>query len=423
VKVLGAGCWVLVLGAVLGASAQTQMPSAAEERSGAVGPPRATRPGGVQGAPPATMMSGVPLPDPQLPVGTLTIRVVRGALTNNLPNQKVELTVSGERREATTDAAGRAEFRALGPGDRVQAFTIVDGARVESQVIAMPAQGGVRVMLVAPDAGSAAQEAEDAKLRSAPAQPGVVVFGGESRFIVERGDEALNVFYVLDISNTARTPIATTAPLIFDLPSGAQGVTLLEGSTPQATVSGSRVTVTSPFAPGNTPLHIAYELPYRGSRVTIEQKLPAALRDLAVAGETTGGVTMTSAQFQTTRDMTNEGKAFKVGNGPGLAAGGTMAITFDNLPHHARWPRFTALGIAVAILIGGLVLAFSKPRAEAAADRKALADARHSRFQQLESLEAARRNGGVSAEDYAMERARLVGELEDIYARLDGPAH
>lgn len=401
-KVLGAGCLVLVLGAVLGAGAgagaQTQMPS-------------------------ATQMSGVPLPDPQLPVGALTVRVVRGALSNNLPNQKVELAAGSERREATTDATGRAEFRALRPGDRVQAAAIVDGIRVESQVIAMPAQGGVRVMLVVPDASTAAREAEDAKLRNAPAQPGVVVFGGDSRFIIERGDEALNVFYVLEISNTTRTPIATTAPLIFDLPSGAQSVTLLEGSTPQAIVSGSRVTVTSPFAPGNTPLHIAYELPYRGSRVRIEQKLPAALRDLAVAGETTGGVTMTSDQFPATREMTSEGKSFTVGNGPGLAAGATLAVTFDNLPHHARWPRFTALGIAVAILIGGLVLAFSKPRADAAADRKALADARNARFQQLEALEASRRAGGVSADDYAAERARLVGELEDIYARLDGPAH
>src|SRR5688500_16405038 len=158
-------------------------------------------------------------------------------------------------------------------------------------------------MLVGTDPSAAARDAEDARLRTAPAEPGIVVLGGESRFIVERGDESLNVFYVLEIVNTARTPVATARPLIFDLPSGAIGVTLLEGSTQQATVSGSRVTVTGPFPPGKTPLQIAYELPYRGARVTIEQQLPAALPQLAAAGETTGGVTMTSELFTASRDM------------------------------------------------------------------------------------------------------------------------
>jgi len=368
--------------------------------------------------PDPAQMSGVPLPSPELAPGTITVRVVRGSVSNIIPNQPVELRVSGVARNAATDASGRATFSGLKAGDQVQAATSVDGTRLESQVITMPAQGGIRVMLVSPDPATAERDAENQRLRNAPAQPGMVVFGGESRFIVERGDESLNVFYVLEIVNTARTPVTTDGPLIFDLPSGAVGVTLLEGSTQQATVSGSRVTVTGPFAPGKTPLQIAYELPYRGARVNINQRLPAALPQLAVAGETSGGVTMASPLFTASRDMDADGRAFKVGNGAAIPAGGTLTLTFDNLPHHARWPRFAALGVAVAIMIAGLVVGFARgSRTAPGAD--ALAEARDTRFAELDALERARDAGTIGAAAYADERSRLVASLEDIYARLD----
>src|SRR5687768_356770 len=55
-------------------------------------------------------MSGIPLPVPDVPVGTVTVRVIRGQLTNPLPGQTVELTVAGASRTAQTDDAGRATF-------------------------------------------------------------------------------------------------------------------------------------------------------------------------------------------------------------------------------------------------------------------------------------------------------------------------
>lgn len=378
-------------------------------------------PAHAQGMPDPSQMSGIPLPAPELPAGTLTVRVVRGAITNNVAGQKVELTVGTSTREGTTGATGRAEFAGLRPGQQVKASTTFDGTRAESQVITMPSQGGVRVLLVVP--ATAGAEPPNAPTSEPPnprtAEPGVVVFGGQSRFIVERGDESLNVFYVLDIVNTAQAPVATDGPLIFDLPSGATGAALLEGSTAQATVSGSRVTVTGPFAPGTTALQIAYELPYRGARVTIEQKLPAALPVLAAAGETTGGVTMASPQFASMRDMDAGGLPFRVGNGPAIPAGGTLTLMFDNLPHHPRWPRFMALGVAVAIMVGGLVIGFAAKPAKHTVGRRALQDARAARFAELAALEEGRSSGAVSETHYAAERSRIVASLEDIYAALD----
>ena len=96
-------------------------------------------------------MSGLPLQVGDLPPGIVTVRVIRGSFSNNLANQRVSLHVdeSGQIRQATTDASGRAQFDGLQVGARVVAEVSVDGERLESQVIQLPSEGGVRLMLVA----------------------------------------------------------------------------------------------------------------------------------------------------------------------------------------------------------------------------------------------------------------------------------
>lgn len=362
--------------------------------------------------PDPSQMSGVPLPSPELSPGTMTVRVVRGSLGNNLPGQRVELSVQGQSnpRVGTTDASGRAEFTSLRAGQVVQAVAIVDGARIESQSITIPASGGIRVMLFAPASPSAPASP------ASPASPAEVVLGGETRFIVEQGDEALNVFYIIEILNAASAPVDTGGPLLFDLPTGATGAALLPGSTPQATVGGTRVTVTGPFAPGKTSLQVGYGFPYRGARVTIAQVMPAPLTQVAVAGETSNGVTMRSAQFAATRDMNADGRTFMVGNGDSLPAGGTLTLMFDNLPHHPRWPRFLAFGAAVAIMAIGLLAGFA---GRAAAPTAAPLTARAALLAEFDALETRRRAGGVDGAAYHAERERIVWALEDVDGAAD----
>ena len=50
-----------------------------------------------------------------------------------------------------TDEAGRAQFDKLPGGSPVKAIAVVDGERLESQEFPAPAQGGIRLMLVATD--------------------------------------------------------------------------------------------------------------------------------------------------------------------------------------------------------------------------------------------------------------------------------
>src|SRR5215468_7137148 len=94
-------------------------------------------------------MSGMPLPVPDLPAGTVTARVIRGQLTNPLEGLTVELTGVGATKTARTDASGRATFSSLTPGSRVKMTVTVGPETIASQEFEVPPQGGIRVMLVA----------------------------------------------------------------------------------------------------------------------------------------------------------------------------------------------------------------------------------------------------------------------------------
>ena len=97
----------------------------------------------------------------------------------------------------------------------------------------MPPRGGVRVALIAGIAEAAARaSARRRKPRAKePARPGIVIFGGDTRVILEFQDDNLQVFYLLDIVNGARTPIDTGGPLVIELPRAPTGATLMQGSS------------------------------------------------------------------------------------------------------------------------------------------------------------------------------------------------
>ncbi len=201
-------------------------------------------------------MSGLPLPSGDLPAGTVSVRVILGQLSNNVADHLVELRVDGRLVTASTNDEGRAQFPGLTAGARARASTEVDGERIESEEFSVPDRGGVRLMLVA--------TATATGTTAISPQPGAVTLGGQSRFVVELDDEALRVYYLLDVVNATGAPVSTSSPLAFELPSGAQGATLLQGSTPQAMVDDRRLIVRDPFPPGTTSLQAAYVLPYSG---------------------------------------------------------------------------------------------------------------------------------------------------------------
>src|SRR6187401_696904 len=86
-----------------------------------------------QQMPDPKQMSGMPLPVPDVAVGTVSARVIRGALTNPMQGETVELLGAGDARTAKTDEAGRATFSGIAAGTRVKTVVTVKGERIESQ--------------------------------------------------------------------------------------------------------------------------------------------------------------------------------------------------------------------------------------------------------------------------------------------------
>lgn len=384
---------------------------------------QAQPPAGVQ-MPDARQMSGVPLPVADLAPGTVTVRVVRGTMANVIAGQTVELAGGSSPLSAKTNDAGRAEFTGLTPGTRVRASATVNGERLDSQEFTVPSAGGVRVALVATDPATQKPAQGGGQVAQAPAQAGTVVLGERSRFVIEMGDEALNVFSLFDIVNSARGPVEPGQPVVFDLPAAALGAGMLDGSTPQAVVAGKQVRVNGPFQPGSTLVQFGYSLPIDGGSLTVEQRLPIGLNQVSVMAQKVGRMTLQSPQIAEHRDMPLQGETFIVAKGPAVAAGQTVSLTFNGLPHPAVWPRNLALVVAVVVLGAGVwgSIGRGKPAAAEQERRRRLEARRDRLFAELTAIEEQHRRHSIDPERYALRRSELMAALERVYAEIDGEA-
>jgi hypothetical protein len=120
------------------------------------------------GMPDLSSIVGRPLPDRGMPTGTVTVRVARTIPANAVAGVEVSAVIRNaggdlRRRTQTTDGSGRAMFEGMAPGDQFTAEVTVDGEKLASQTFTMPAEGGIRTMLIAalghggaPAAGGAA---------------------------------------------------------------------------------------------------------------------------------------------------------------------------------------------------------------------------------------------------------------------------
>ncbi len=354
-------------------------------------------------------MSGVPLPVNDVAPGTVTVRVIRGSLANVVPGQDVELQVGGASRTVKTNDAGRAEFNGLAPGTRVKAMTVVDGERLESQEFDVPATGGIRLMLVAAGPGGSVRASLQSACRTRmcrrvrAACPSADRRASCSRWATKRSPG----FYILQIVNATGTPVQPPRPFTFDLPEGAQGASMMQGSSPQASVAGAKVVVAGPFAPGQTQVQVAFTLPYSAGELTVVQRLPVAL----AAGDAAGreGRRRCSSSRRRSRSIARSRRRsdiYILGQGPGIKAGDALTFTVSGLPHHPLWPRNLALALA-ALILGAGIWASARPGRAAAAehDRRQKLSARRDRlFAELAGLEEQQRAGAVNDDRYQSRR-------------------
>ena len=369
--------------------------------------------------PDPSAINGKALPAGELQTGTITVRVVRESVGNNIVGQQVTMTVNGEMKRAVTDEQGRAEFKGLPAGANGHAEAIVNGETLQSDPFVVPSSGGLRVILVAGiKQAEERRKKEEAEAAAAPPVKGTVVLGGNSRIIFEYPDDLMRVFYMLEIVNNARNRVDIGGPLIIDLPEGAAGASPLDGSSQQATVAGSRITVTGPFASGVTPVQVGFQLPFTTASMTIEQTWPVPIEQVTVASTKAGAVSFASPQFSSVGDVKGEdGTPFILASGPGIKAGGTLRIQVSGLPVHSALPRYVALALAGAIGLLGLWLALPGPKT-VGQSRQRLIARRDTLLGELAQIEERARNGRGSARD-AQRTPRIVAELEQIYGELD----
>jgi hypothetical protein len=303
--------------------------------------------------------SGVPLPATDIPAGTISVRVVRGSFANNLTGVDVAFDVNGSTRTIKTDGQGRAEVEGLPAGASVQASTTVDGEHLETQPITVGSTG-IRFVLVASSPGGAGAVGAGAAAAepAVPARTGTVVLGRGSRIIADYSNERLSIYYSLEVVNASAAPVDTGGPLVVDLPSSARSATVMAGSTPQATASGSHVTVTGPFASGTTTVNIAFELPFSGATARVEQKWPVQAQSFAIFALKSGDIDLSSAQISSKQSSVQQGQALVLGLLPALEPGQPLEFEVTGLPHHAVWPRYLALAAAGIVTSLGVWAAF-----------------------------------------------------------------
>jgi hypothetical protein len=358
-------------------------------------------------------MAGIPRPVTDLPEGHISVRLIRGQLSNNIQGHPVELHAAGKVITVNTDAAGRAEFSGVAAGTNVKAVAVVDGERLESQEFPAPGQGGIRLLLVATPKGGSAPPPRP------QAQSGTVALGDQNRIIIDLGDDALQVYYVLDIQNSASVPVSPASALMLDMPTGSRSAAILGGAT-EAVVRGDRVTLTGPFPPGQTAIQVGYQLPFYGGDVSLTQAIPLAVPSVAVLMKKVGNMTLTSLQLPTLQEREFDGERYILAQGPGIPAGGTLTLEITGLPHHSPVPRQIALTLAMLMIAGGVWAGIRRPPPTGNAARvKQLSGKREKIFNDLVRLEQQRRTGTIDPARYAERRPALIAQLERVYRDMD----
>jgi hypothetical protein len=149
------------------------------------------------------------------------------------------------------------------------------------------------------------------------------------------------------------------------------------------------------------------------------QTFPAPLDRLTVLVRKVGETKLVSPTIERQQDFPNNGETVIAAMGGKVLPGKPIELTLTDLPHHSPVPRYTALGLASVILLGGVWLGTRKTAAGAHdGERKRLIARREKLFGELLKIERERRNGR-SDERAATRREELMAQLEHIYGVLD----
>ena len=362
-------------------------------------------------------MSGLPLPDGELPDGTISVRVIRGQLANNVTDHPVDLHQGDIVTTATTDANGRATFLTLNPGVEVYAVTELDGQRIQSQRFGVPGRGGVRLMLVGaadPTVLGEARRAGICDVWERVVDPDRAGRGNRRGLLPARRAQ-----------HGPGPGRAGGADRLRRAARGGGGHRAAGVVAPDDRGGVARRVARDRFHRAPARFALGTVLPYTSGSLAVSQRFPANLEALVMMVEKWGTMDVASAQISRRGDLSAEesgGAPYLLAGGPLIAAGEPLAFELTGLPHHNRMPTNLALAVAFGMLAIGTWGAFA-PASSAGpgptATRRRAAEARKEKlFADLVKVERQRR-ARKDRVDQALDTApRATGRAG---ARVSGP--
>ena len=187
-----------------------------------------------------------------------------------------------------------------------------------------------------------------AKGGAAPApvfQPaGNVVLGDQTRVIIDPADDALQVYYVLDIQNSARAPVNPPIGVRrqhADRRAQHHGPRRrAAGGGPRRSRDGHRTVRAGPDRRADGVSDAGYD-----RRRDVQQTMPARRSGLAVLMKKAATFADVAAASGRAGARIRRG-AVHPRSGTGDTGRRTLALTVSGLPHHSPWPRRIALALA-----------------------------------------------------------------------------
>jgi hypothetical protein len=384
-------------------------------------------------------MAARPLMVDDLPVGTVTVRVGRGSLSNAAVGVDVAATVTlpgGKASERTekTKADGRATFSGLPAGAEFQAHTVVDDQRLQTASFAIPAEGGARLMLVSegkqgaqasqpanPHAGAhghGGNPTESAVGAGADtSDPSVLRVSSSSKMLIDVREDALAVMENLVLENTSdRIFRAEHGGIAIPLPAGASNVEALEGGSPLELEQGSTMFLRGAIPPStsHTPpvqARFGFYVSTAGeSSITLRQPMPLGLETPVVMVPENDHLKLSAPGLQAMAPQADErGSRIQIFLLASVPRNGVLSITVSGLPTRSRLGQ-TIATVLVAALLFALALGWRRPRAEHRPGKSS--GRRHELFAELVEVERARRAAGAGDVSLAQRRAELVAAIE-----------
>jgi hypothetical protein len=211
-----------------------------------------------------------PEPVTDLPPGSVSVRLIRGDLANNIKTSRGAHR-HGKTQTVKTDDQGRAQFDKLPAGATLKATATVDGEKLESQEFPAPSSGGIRLMLVATTRRRRrARRRKRARRRSRDRSCSV----GDTRFVIEPGDASVSVYYLIDIMNNARAPVKPSE--LFHVRAAHRGGwrVVFSGFDEAGEAHWNTRARGRAVPPGKTSMQLAFTLPVSGGDLSIEQRFP-----------------------------------------------------------------------------------------------------------------------------------------------------